>query len=869
VLVSRKTPHLLGGVSQLPADLRADYFVSASENMLPHSSLGMIRRPPTEHVATVPVTPSGTTLFHEFVRQSTRYLLVATGGDLKVYNALTGAELSVSFPSGKSYLNGTLRAVTQGDRVVLANTSVIIEKSTTVPSAPAKQAVVWFRTGDYGTTYKVTIDGVTSTVTTPVSSTPADKTNTTTTVVANNMLTAMIAALPVSTYTLTIVGSTIFVKRINGADFTISATDGVGDQGISVIKDTVRAAGDLPKSAPDGMIVCVTGDPASNVDDYFVKFTAGVNGSGVWTECAKPAEAISLKASTMPWSLEPAGASTYQNLGAHTPLANISQATATEYSLGFPRNYDVTLTVPNQFYPTGTLVHTVVQGVTYDYTTIGGDTNASIVTALAALIPASTTDYTLSAGGAVLDFAAQPAKSLNIFASITLPANSFYNPSLAMTPAAYVGFALSNTTTGATATIVSNTATLVVTGAWTGGTRNTLLTGDICSVTTAGGANMVCAPLPWEDRAAGDLTTNPFPSFVGRTVDEVYFYQGRLGIAAGDSLVLSRAGNVLSFFRRTATQLLADDVIDVRTANRSAARYHSAAIWRDALYLFTEIGASAMTGQPVLTPTTVRLDPAGQFASAPLRPALAGDSVFIARNANGYTRVAAMVGVPNTENRVTTADSTEGIATYMPGTPTLIIGEGSSGMVFVGTTADSSALYAYSFITQQDGSAAGAWGRWTFPGAQIVGALFSDGKLLLVMNRSGEITIERVNVSSPTSISTYADRQGLGVTVPFSSYVIPHTFHRYTRDEKVDTSGVLTLRKVRVFHEAPSESLVTVAQVGRADALTTDSADTKADIPLYGKNTDLTITLASIGANPMRITSLEWTGTYTNRAQRG
>jgi hypothetical protein len=862
VLLSRKIAHLLGGVSQLPADLRADYHVAAMENALPHASFGVIRRPPTEHVAVVPVTPNGGVMFHEFIRQSVRYLVVATNGDLKVYNATTGEEVSVSFPSGKTYLNGTLRAVTAGDRVVLANTAVVIEQDTTIPTVPDVQAVIWIRTGDYGVPYTVFIDGHTFSVTVPAAGTATDVQ---TTLIASDLRTGLAALPGLAAYTLTLSGSMIFVKKNDGSTFDIHGSDGKGDVGMTIIKDTARNSGDLPPNAPDGMVVRVAGDPSSAADDYYVRFDAGTNGSGVWTECAAPSEAVNLKGTTMPWALQMEN--TFQLLGAHTDLAGIDHAIQFDYGAGFYRVWEVVLTIPTQAYPAGTLVSVTVQGTTYTYTTIGGDTAATIATALNGILPASGTGYTRSG----LTFTAVgPTDYVAVGATMALPANSFYNPSLTLTPAAYAGFTLSNTTSGATSPITTNTTDIVTIGAWTGGTRSYLLPGDVCEVTAPGGATMVCSPLTWTPRAAGDLTTVPFPSFVGRTVDEVYFYQGRLGIAAGDSNVLSAAGNILNFFRRTATGLLADDVIDVRQANRAAARYHSASIWRNALYLFTEQGANAMTGDPVLTPTTVRLDPAGQFASAPIRPALAGDSVFIARTANGYTRVAAMVPVPNTDTRVDTSDSTDGVPTYMPGTPTLIIGEGSSGLVFVGTDDDTSALYVYSFLHRNDGSTIGAWGRWTFPEAEILGALLSTGELILLVQRDDVVAIERVSVSSPVGLADHRDRQGLdGEEVAYDSSVTLHPFHRHLRDDSVDTSGRLVIRSLQVFHEAPSECEVTVTQTGRAAAVTASSADDNTVVPVYAKNTEVVITIASTDADPLRITSLEWVGTYTSWSQRG
>jgi hypothetical protein len=44
----------------------------------------------------------------------------------------------------------------------------------------------------------------------------------------------------------------------------------------------------------------------------------------------------------------------------------------------------------------------------------------------------------------------------------------------------------------------------------------------------------------WGDRAVGDLISIPSPSFVGRQISDVFFFQNRLGILAGENVIMSR-----------------------------------------------------------------------------------------------------------------------------------------------------------------------------------------------------------------------------------------------------------------------------------------------------------------------------------------
>jgi hypothetical protein len=875
VLVTRKIPHLLGGVSQLPPDLRGDYHVKAMENMMLHPSLGVVRRPPTQHVAAVPLSPVDSTLFHEFILQSKRYVVVGIAGDLKVFDATTGAEATVLFPDGQDYLFGELRAVTAGDRVVIANRSATVEKDTTTAPAKIRAAVFSVRSGNFGTRYAVTINGVTAAMTTPTDTDPAQQPHISTTNINSTLQSILRGNVLLSDFDFYDLGSSTYVVRRDGADFTMSATDGEGDDAIIVVKDTVRSASDLPEKALNGMVVKVLGDPSSAADDYYVRYTTANDGTGAWRECANPGGAIALKASTMPWGLTPGG--TVKDVGAQGALVDADFTFVSTDNYDISDNYintttsQVSITLPDQVYPAGAVVTMYVLSTTHSYTVLSGDTRASIITALAALFPTTTNYTTTTPAPETIQFDAATGVDLYFSLSMTLPARTFYNTTLTMTPSQYVGYVLLNKTSGAKGTIASNTATLVVldVSGFVGGTRSTLLPGDECKILTASDDVLVCAPLPWRHRAAGDEFVVTFPSFVGRKVDEVFFYQGRLGISAGDSNVLSAAGDILQFFRKTATALLPDDVIDVRQANREAASYHSAALCRDAMYLFTESGANSLTGVPVLTPATVRLDPVGQFTNATIRPAVAGDSLFVTRNANGFTRVSEMIVAPNTDGRVVTNETTNNVPAYIAGSPRFILGDGAESMVVVSAGGSLFDLYVYSFLRQPDGSTVGSWCRWTIPGGQVINAVMSEGDLLLLMDRSGSGFIERINVSNPESFSDFRDRQGLvGSEIPFDSSVTLHEFYRHHQDNTVDTSGVLTVRKMEVFHTEPSTYTVTVAQPARTNAVTPSSTG-GTDVSVFARNTAALITLASVGAAPMRISSLEWRGTYTNWSKRG
>jgi hypothetical protein len=105
-LVSRHIPALYNGVSQQNPTLRQPSQAEAQVNMYGTVQDGLRKRPPSQHLAQVTTADWSTAHVHTINRDtSERYLVVVTDGDLKVFDADTGAEKTVAFPTGKGYLS--------------------------------------------------------------------------------------------------------------------------------------------------------------------------------------------------------------------------------------------------------------------------------------------------------------------------------------------------------------------------------------------------------------------------------------------------------------------------------------------------------------------------------------------------------------------------------------------------------------------------------------------------------------------------------------------------------------------------------------------------------------------------------------------
>ncbi|ARO29950.1 tail tubular protein B [Rhizobium sp. NXC14] len=307
-LISTTIPNLINGVSQQPYALRLASQCELQENA--HSSVveGLRKRPGTTHKAKITNAPAGELFTHTINRDRTEQYEVIVGNQaLKVYDLKTGTEKTVAFPNGTAYLTATdprsaFKAVTIADYTFLINRTITVEQDTTLSTSRQPEAIVWIKQGSYGTRYAINLNGNTAEVNTPDGSVSSHITQVQTDTIAANLITAINSQAPGFTFSRN--GSSIWIRKNDGGDFTINVTDSQGDQATKLVKRSVQRFSDLPAKGFDGFGVEIAGDQSSSFDNYYVKFqTSSGTESGVWVESVKGGQAIRLKASTMAHAL--------------------------------------------------------------------------------------------------------------------------------------------------------------------------------------------------------------------------------------------------------------------------------------------------------------------------------------------------------------------------------------------------------------------------------------------------------------------------------------------------------------------------------------------------------------------------------------
>ena len=147
--------------------------------------------------------------------------------------------------------------------------------------------------------------------------------------------------------------------------------------------------------------------------------------------------------------------------------------------------------------------------------------------------------------------------------------------------------------------------------------------------------------ISWVDRVAGDETTNPAPKFVGKTINNLTFFQNRLGILADQNLTFTENGEFFNFYITTGTDVLDTDPVDIAASGTTVNKLYNSIDFNEQLLVFSEEAQYLLesTGEAI-TPTETMLKKTSAFNHAiKIAPKSAGKFVYFAQDRNDKTAV--------------------------------------------------------------------------------------------------------------------------------------------------------------------------------------------------------------------------------------
>ena len=262
-------------------------------------------------------------------------------------------------------------------------------------------------------------------------------------------------------------------------------------------------------------------------------------------------------------------------------------------------------------------------------------------------------------------------------------------------------------------------------------------------------------PVDWAQREVGDDESNPDPTFVGREINSMFLYKGRMGMLTDENLVMSEVSEYTNFWRTTATQLLDTERIDIASTTGRVNILRHAVAFGDSLVLFSDNQQFKVTQGDILSPTTVGLQPTTAYdGSRKVPPVNSGPNVFFAVDGPRFAIVREMYIDENNGEQFNAAEITIQVPKYIPsGVTQLAVSTYEDALVALSSETPNT-LYIYKWFLEGKTKVQSSWSKWEFdPNIKIHNIGFLDQDLVMVSEVSGQLLIDRVRLEEAVALS--------------------------------------------------------------------------------------------------------------------
>lgn len=363
----------------------------------------------------------------------------------------------------------------------------------------------------------------------------------------------------------------------------------------------------------------------------------------------------------------------------------------------------------------------------------------------------------------------------------------------------------------------------------------------------------------WYERTSGDDFTNAMPSFIGKTLSDVFFFGNRLGLLAGSNLILSESGVYENFFRTTVTDLLDTDPIDVAVDTNSVVNLRYAVPYNKNLLLFSDNEQFILSSDDTLTPkkASVKASTAYKF-NKNIQPVSIGPNTYFASTVGDNTKIREYFNVPNTTSNDAQA-ITEHVPSYIPGDIRKLDASTKHDMLFILCESTPDTIYVYNMAWEGEQKSQSAWHKWVF-NKDVFSINVVDNNLLVMCTDIGGTTKELHSLyisvdQQPNLIDNGTDT--------YSSYVELNEWgFRTGGDNKVDNKeGRLQIRSIELQTSSGTQQKV-ISTIGN-----TVRESVKKKTTVMGESKRTSIKIQSIDDNPMGLHSLTLKGRFTSKSK--
>ena len=246
----------------------------------------------------------------------------------------------------------------------------------------------------------------------------------------------------------------------------------------------------------------------------------------------------------------------------------------------------------------------------------------------------------------------------------------------------------------------------------------------------------------WKNREVGDDVSNPFPSFNGQTIQELFFHRNRFGIISNEQVVLSQPGGYFNFFIVSAIAASDDNPIDITVSDIKPAFVNHTLPIQKGLMLFSDNAQFILfTESDIFSPKTARLKKIASYeCDASIDPVDLGTSVLFTSNVSAYAR-AFEATVVDDDVPPSIIEQTRVVPEFLPKDITKSTNSAAIGITSYGKKGDDQ-VYHYKYYNAGNKREQSAWYSWTLTGT-MQHMLYTAGSFFTVTKQGSDYILSR------------------------------------------------------------------------------------------------------------------------------
>jgi len=253
--------------------------------------------------------------------------------------------------------------------------------------------------------------------------------------------------------------------------------------------------------------------------------------------------------------------------------------------------------------------------------------------------------------------------------------------------------------------------------------------------------------ITWTERLAGDEVTAPDPTFVGETLNDMFFHKNRLGFLANENVILSELGEHFNFYATTATDLLDTDMIDLASPTNKVSILHNAIAFNENLILFSDFGQFKLTEFAAggLTPTNAKLSLLTEYEHDKLvQPVVNGRKVYFSDENDGFS-VLREFGIVEDLQEETAENITSHVPSYIKGKGFEIVPH--DDFMFILSDENLNEVFVYKFLFQQGQKKLTSWSKWKFKEEEkVIGMTVMDHIAYFIIVRPDGTYLDKMSL---------------------------------------------------------------------------------------------------------------------------